>query len=34
MLFSRIKGNRAIACQEIVLSTTFHIRESCGCTER
>jgi LacI family transcriptional regulator len=34
MLFSRIKGNGGIACQEIVLSTTFHIRESCGCTER
>jgi LacI family transcriptional regulator len=34
MLFARIEGKGIVPCREIVLSTTFHIRESCGCTEQ
>jgi LacI family transcriptional regulator len=33
LLFTRMEGNKkTLPRQEIVLSTTFHIRESCGCT--
>ena len=33
MLFSRIQSDQVIAPQKIVLSTTFHLRASCGCPE-
>lgn len=33
MLFSRIQGAKIVPYQKIVLSTTFHLRESCGCPE-
>jgi LacI family transcriptional regulator len=33
LLFTRMHGNNALPHQEIVLSTTFHIRESCGCVQ-
>jgi LacI family transcriptional regulator len=33
LLFTRMQGNKAFPRQEIVLSTTFHIRESCGCRQ-
>jgi len=34
LLFQKVLGDRTLPKQEIVLPTTFHIRESCGCTER
>lgn len=34
LLFCRIDGKSLLPRQNIVLSTTFHIRESCGCPER
>jgi LacI family transcriptional regulator len=33
LLFTRMQGKKTLPRQEIVLSTTFHIRESCGCKE-
>jgi LacI family transcriptional regulator len=33
LLFTRMESKKASPSQEIVLSTTFHIRESCGCTQ-
>jgi LacI family transcriptional regulator len=34
LLFTRIEGSKPLPRQNIVLSTTFHIRGSCGCPER
>jgi LacI family transcriptional regulator len=34
LLFTRMESKKPLAQQNIVLSTTFHIRESCGCPER
>ncbi len=33
LLFTRMRNKDALPRQEIVLSTTFHIRESCGCVQ-
>ena len=33
LLFARMQGKKTLPRQQIVLSTTFHIRESCGCAE-
>ena len=33
LLFTRMQSKKALPRQEIVLSTTFHIRESCGCRQ-
>jgi LacI family transcriptional regulator len=33
LLFTRMQSKKPFPRQEIVLSTTFHIRESCGCTQ-
>ncbi len=33
LLFTRMHAKNALPHQEIVLSTTFHIRESCGCVQ-
>jgi LacI family transcriptional regulator len=33
LLFARMHNKNALPHQEIVLSTTFHIRESCGCVQ-
>jgi len=30
LLFERLTGNRTVR-REVVLSTAFHIRQSCGC---
>ncbi|HEX4065253.1 MAG TPA: LacI family DNA-binding transcriptional regulator [Acidobacteriaceae bacterium] len=34
LLFTRMESKKPLPQQKIVLSTTFHIRESCGCPER
>lgn len=34
LLFTRIEGTKPLPPQNIVLSTTFHIRGSCGCPEQ
>jgi LacI family transcriptional regulator, galactose operon repressor len=33
LLFARMQSKNTLPRQEIVLSTTFHIRESCGCVQ-
>ena len=33
LLFTRMESKKASPSQEIVLATTFHIRESCGCVQ-
>jgi LacI family transcriptional regulator len=33
LLFARMQGKKTSPREEIVLSTTFHIRESCGCRQ-
>lgn len=34
LLFTRMDGSRLFPRQNVVLQTTFHIRGSCGCSER
>jgi LacI family transcriptional regulator len=34
LLFTRMASKKPLSRQHVVLSTTFHIRESCGCPMR